>query len=305
MKRVLVTGATGFVGRQILPLLESRGYEVHAVTSRQVIPCDTMLKWHRADLLANDVGAELVQQVRPTHLLHLAWYTAHRKYWTALENLQWVSSSLALTEAFLKCGGERAVFAGTCAEYDWRYGYCSELLTPLVPATLYGSCKTALANIVQALSRQVGSSLSWARLFHIYGPYERPERVVASTIQALLLDQPALCTSGDQVRDFLHVADVAGALVTLLDSSYDGPINLASGQPVALADLLRRIADLLNRRHLLQLGAVQAGLNEPPVLIADVRPLLNDLGWRPSLSLEDGLTQTIAWWRSQIGTRQG
>lgn len=156
-KRVLITGASGFVGRHTVPLLLKGGYEVHAVHCGSAsLDEEPRLFWHRCDLLNADEQRRLVKQVKPTHLLHLAWYATPGKYWTSVENIRWVKASLDLTINFMEQGGKRAVFAGTCAEYDWSYGYCSEGVTPTRPATLYGTCKNSLQDMVGHLSRQTG-----------------------------------------------------------------------------------------------------------------------------------------------------
>ena len=113
MSRILLTGATGFIGRHVLPRLKG---EVHAVTTRPP-PAGDSVRWHRADLLSS---AEIVAEVRPEVLVHLAWYVEPGRYWTAPENIQWVEASLALLRAFAGAGGRRAVVAGTSAEYDWH-----------------------------------------------------------------------------------------------------------------------------------------------------------------------------------------
>ncbi|HMF58148.1 MAG TPA: NAD-dependent epimerase/dehydratase family protein, partial [Pyrinomonadaceae bacterium] len=170
MKRVLLTGASGFIGRHCLTALSERGYEVHAVWSKERAGVDTMPGSHRhkADLLDSAQVTSLLEQVRPTHLLHCGWYAVPGKYWTATENFRWVESSLHLLQTFAAMGGQRAVGVGTCAEYDWRYGYCSERLTPLNPATTYGACKHALQLMLDALSKQTGLSAAWGRLFFLY-----------------------------------------------------------------------------------------------------------------------------------------
>jgi nucleoside-diphosphate-sugar epimerase len=174
MKKVLLTGANGFIGRHCLTLLQAKGYEVHAVSRRTgvllVNEIDSNVYWHQADLLDPQNTEDLLKEVKPTHLLHLAWYTVPREYWTSSENLRWVQGSLALFQSFMKYGGERAVVAGTCAEYDWGSDCCSETTTALAPKTLYGNCKHALQLILSAFSAQQELSLAWGRIFFLYGP---------------------------------------------------------------------------------------------------------------------------------------
>ena len=164
MKRVLVTGATGFIGRHSLAGLLAADYEVHAVTLEPPLVDPSSVVWHRADLLDTHHIPDLLATVRPSHLLHFAWYATPGRYWIAPENLQWVQASLGLLQAFTHAGGRRVVMAGTCAEYDWNYGFCSEAITPLAPRTLYGVCKHALQMMLTSYARD--KQLSSVASFH-------------------------------------------------------------------------------------------------------------------------------------------
>jgi nucleoside-diphosphate-sugar epimerase len=291
MKRVLVTGAGGFVGAACLEALARSDFEVHAV-ARAPRAAENVV-WHAADLLMPGAARELIRAVRPTHLLGLAWCAEPGSYWESAENAAWLRAGLELIEGF---DGERAVFAGSCAEYDWRYGLCSEGLTPLQPATFYGRCKRLLFESLSAIGERRKLSWAWGRLFFIYGQRERKERLVPAVIRALSAGEPFPCSDGRQVRDFLHVDDAAAVLVRLLDSDYSGAINIASGAPVAVRTLVQSLGEKLNGAQLLQFGALAK--KEEPYLIADVRTLFDRLGWRPSLTLDQGLDRAIDWWRA-------
>jgi nucleoside-diphosphate-sugar epimerase len=254
--------------------------------------------WHDGDLLGG-AGVDLVRRLHPTHLLHLAWYAVPGSYWTASENFHWVSASIDLIDAFAAAGGRRVVVAGTCAEYDWSYGYCVEGVTLLHPATPYGVCKNALRGLLESYAGQSGLSWAWGRLFLLYGPHEHPKRLVPSVIRSLLAGEPALCSHGRQIRDILHVGDVADALVHMLSGEIAGPVNIGSGGPVALRDIVGTIGDLLGRRELIQLGAIPAPAGDPPLLLPSTTRLFEEAGWSPEHSLEEGLADTIAWWREQ------
>jgi nucleoside-diphosphate-sugar epimerase len=297
-RRVLLTGATGFVGRAAIEPLQDAGFEVHAV-SRRRLDTSANITWHGVDLLDEDRMARSVKAISPSHLLHFAWYAEPGKYWTARENLDWLRASLALLQAFTVSGGRRAVFAGTCAEYDWSHGSFVEDLTPLVPGTLYGTCKHALQEVLGVYSRQFGLSSAWGRIFFPYGPHEHPSRLVSSVICALLEGRPALCSSGEQVRDFIHVRDTAGAFAALLVSEVQGAVNIASGRGVAVKDIALGIGRRLGCPELVRLGA-RPLRDEPPVMIADIRRLTEEVGWRSAIDLEDGLAATIDWWRTQL-----
>jgi len=296
--KVLVTGGTGFIGQYCLRQLHEKGYEVHAVSS--VSRASTFaVQWHQASLLDISQTRALVRSIKPSHLLHLAWYTKHGKYWNARENLNWVQASLALIQEFTELGGERLACAGTCAEYDWGNGICLEGQTPLAPATPYGTYKHALELMLRSWSKQTGLSSVWGRVFSLYGPGEHPQRLVPAVIRALLKGDTATCANPSLIRDYLHAADVASAFVALLESRLEGAVNIGSGDAVTLRDVVEKIAEKLDGCELLHLGAAQApSKSEPELLLPDITRLVST-GWKKKLDLDMGLNDTIAWWKSQ------
>jgi nucleoside-diphosphate-sugar epimerase len=292
VSRVLLTGASGFVGRHALTALAAAGHEVHAV-ARTTGAAQPGVVWHADDLLA---GSQVLAEVQPEVLVHLAWYAEHGKFWSSTENVRWVQASLALLRAFVAAGGRRAVIAGSCAEYEWTREVYSED-APLRPATLYGASKHGLHVVAGALCEQADIELAWGRLFFLYGPFESPGRLVPSLVLSLLRGEPAQLTVGTQRRDFLHAADAGAAFAALADSSVTGAVNVASGRSVPLADLAREIARRIGREQLLAIGARAMPAGEPPSLVADVGRLRDEVGWTPSIELGDGLDCVIAWWR--------
>ena len=297
MRRVLVTGASGFIGRASIGPLVDRGFEVHAVTAREPRDPDPRATWHREDMLALRGPQRIVDAVRPTHVLHFAWYAVPGKYWTAPENGAWVGATAMLASAFERAGGERFVGAGTCAEYDWAGGHCDEGKTPLVPATIYGTSKRAAHVFVESAADGRFSS-AWGRIFFLYGPHEDPSRLVPNVIRSLLDGNEALCTGGTQVRDFLHVDDVGEAFAALLASDVEGAVNIASGRPVRLADVVMEIAKQLNAAALVRLGARPMPAGEAPSITAATSRLHDEVRWRGGRDLERGLAQAIEYWRA-------
>ncbi len=297
MKTVLVTGANGFVGLQSLRPLAERGYIVHAVDlAAPAEPHEA--EWHRADLLDAQQTAGLIARLRPSHLLHFAWCAKPGTYWTSPENLRWVAASLHLLERFAASGGRRAVGAGTCAEYEWGgAGPFREHATPTRPGSLYGACKHALRVMASAYAAQVRMSFAWGRLFHLYGPREKPERLVASLVRSLLAGRRAVCRHGDYERDFLHVKDAGAAFAALLDSDVTGPVNVASGRAERVGRVAVLIAEQTGRPDLLEVRRDPPAEGDAPRVTADVSRLAGEVGWSPAFDLAAGIGETIAWWR--------
>lgn len=299
MKRVLVTGAAGFVGSHtLLPLVE-KGFEVHAVDLRRCPDSPAAVKWVSADLLDPGEIDSLMAGIRPTHLLHCAWYAEPKLYWKSEENFRWLEAGIALLRSFHAGGGKRVVMAGTCAEYDWSHGTCSELTTPCLPATTYGACKDILHQAVRVYCRESLLSYAWGRLFYLYGPREHPSRLLPTVIGALQRGETADCSHGMQLRDFLHVEDAASAFVSLLESEVTGPVNIASGSPVSVREVVLSAASLLGGAERVRFGAVAVPPDDPPLLVANVGRLTTEAGWRPRYDLTTGIEQTVHWWQQQ------
>ncbi len=295
MKRLLITGATGFIGEPAVRLARDH-FEVHTASRA---PGPSRAAHHTCDLLDHDAPAKLIRAVRPTYLLHLAWIATPGTYWTAPDNQKWLEASKRLLVAFAQNSGRRAVTVGSCAEYDWSAaGVCREADTPTRPHTPYGECKLALGKWATGFGRLRDVPTAHARLFWMYGPREHPARLVPSVATALLAGAPALCTAGTQRRDFLHVDDAAGALVALLRSTLVGNVNVGSGEPVTVRDVIDRVAHACGRPELVKLGARETPMADPPLLAADVSRLRDELGWAPKIDLTSGLEQTVAWWRA-------
>ncbi len=304
VSRTLVTGASGFIGQPLVEQLVGRGDEVHALSRQDRGEDSRGVRWHRLDLADGAALEALVGELAPTRVVHLAWYVEHGRFWDAPENLDCVRYSLRLLRAFAAAGGGRMVMLGTCAEYDWGAAGepLQEQVSPLSPDTLYGIAKDALRRVGEAYAEQAGVELAWARPFFFYGPRENPARLVPMVIRSLLAGEPVDTTEGTQRRDFMHVEDVAGAIAALLDSPVCGPVNVASGQARPVSELVGRIAAIVGHEELIRAGGLRAR-DEPPLLVADVHRLRDEVGYVPRWSLGDGLKATVRWWEAQLARR--
>jgi nucleoside-diphosphate-sugar epimerase len=294
VKRVLLTGATGFVGRACIAPLRALGYSVHTISTGRGVPPAGVTVWP-GNLLVIDRIGHLVEEIEPSHLLHVAWDVTPGKYWTACSNLDWLAASTVLLRAFLAVGGRRAVGVGTCAEYAWTVDRYAEFTSPLAPATCYGVAKSALCTAFQVVGK-LGVSTAWGRLFFPFGPGEHANRLLPSVITALLAGQPADCTMGTQIRDFLYIDDAGSALAALLDSAVEGPVNIASGRGTALRDVILQAASQVGRPDLVRLGALPIRPGDPPSIVAGTERLNLEVGFVPATTLEHGIERTIAYW---------
>jgi UDP-glucose 4-epimerase len=304
MKRLLITGAHGFIGRHCLrPALES-GFEVHAILNSRPAPDGILgqlpVMWHRVDLLAPHQGEALIDEICPSHILHAGWVTAHDEYWESPLNFGWVIASMRLARAFGSCANrQRLVTVGSCGEYDWNNQVITENVTAESPRSPHGEAKLLAHRATEVLARRLAFSACFARLFFVYGPYEDRRRLIPRACLNFAAGKPFEFASRRAIRDFLHVEDAGRALIALLDSDVEGPCNVCSADPLPIAYVIEILAEISGARHLARIGALPDCPEDPLVLAGD-NHRLRRTGWEPSVSLLLGLARTFAWWEPNV-----
>jgi len=294
--RVLVTGGNGFIGKQLLPLLQNESYEIHAISREVKNNYPDNIIWHQADLLNFDSISKLLSKVKPDKLIHLAWDVTPGKYLESESNFQGLNAGLNLFKEFIQNGGTRIVGAGTCYEYDIRYGYLQEDFTPRNPLTYYGLCKKHLFDITQAYCKKKNVEFAWGRIFYVFGPHEYESRFIPSMIRSYLQGVTAQVSHGYQIRDYLYVKDVARVFSSLCSSQYNGAVNIGSGQPVNLRYLVDIIREIIGDAFVVHYSEHFPSDDEIPLILADSKKIRDKLKWSPHYSLYDGLKETIDWW---------
>lgn len=298
-RRILVTGGTGFIGRHTIKPLVDRGFEVLVATTKANPDLENG-EPVRLDLTDHTAVAATMKDLRASHLLHIAWEPVAAGLWHSRANINWTMHSINLARAFVESGGERLVGVGSCGEYDWAGGLCREDTTPLTPSTVYGDAKLSIFHAMNGLCAANKVSFGWCRPFFVYGPAEDASRLGASVINSLLADEPAECTHGLQLRDYMHCADVGSGLAALASSDLTGAFNIASGQAIRVRDLISALAEAAGKPDLVRLGARQAPAFEPPLILADMnktRTALDD--WKPVFDLQSGAADTVSWYQER------
>jgi nucleoside-diphosphate-sugar epimerase len=302
-ERILLTGATGFIGSHVARRLVNCGHDVTAIVRPGAD------RWRLADIesqlsiVEGDLGtfSGIVHRVRarrPDICIHLAWQGWSGKA-AAEANLSSLGISLEVLRMMIDLSCRRFVAAGTCFEYRLTADPLTET-TPLQPHDLYGACKKSLFEVAQPFSALTGISVVTPRIFYSYGPYEDERRLVPSIAQALLRGEVVNVTPGEQVRDYLHVEDIAAAICAVARSGVTGAVNIASGVPTTIAGVANRVGRLLDRLDLINLGALRYREGEPMHIVGDPTVLRTQVGWSPAFDIDSGLSHTIDWWRRRI-----
>jgi nucleoside-diphosphate-sugar epimerase len=250
MKTVLLTGATGLIGKEATLPLQKLDFEVCTPSHSEM------------DIFDAESISKYISKVKPNYLLHFAWFTG-KNYLIDEVNLKLKSASLDLLKIFQQNGGQRAVFAGTCFE-------------TLDPKSLYAQCKDELRGEATKYAKQNGLSFGWGRIFYVLGHGEREPRLLPYIANTVRRGEKATINGGSLVRDYLYSRDIASAFADFLDGAQEGVADICSGEGIRIRDLALLIAGKLGHPDLLEFAQEQP--HPHPVIVG--RPLF---GHRHSL----------------------
>jgi nucleoside-diphosphate-sugar epimerase len=255
--KVLVTGATGFVGRHVIPLLLERGHVVTAI-ARDLMKARTF-SWHsRVQLILGDIhhaeGDLLSKISRQDAVLHLAWpgLPHYKELFHFEENLL---SDYRFLKSLVENGIAHLLITGTCLEYGMRNGCLSEEF-PTDPSNPYALAKDTLRKFLEELRKTHSYRLQWARLFYLYGRGQNPNSLMAQLHRAIDAKEAVFNMSGgEQLRDYLPVEEAARRLIVLLEHpACDGVINICSGSPISVRSLVEQHIHQRNAQIRLNIG---------------------------------------------------
>ena len=293
-KKVLITGGTGFIGRNVVNQLIEKGYEVHSLVYPPFAPEQTGLVQHEMNLMDNQAVEEFLRENKFENLIHLAWYVGKGCHVHNF-NMDWTIATLQLIKSFVENGGKCFVGAGTISEYEYKYGYLLEDETPTDPQTLYGNSKNAIFNIAKVYCKQNDCKFKWPRIFNLYGPAEKPARLMPSVINSCLKGEDVKVSDCLKFQDYLHVEDTARGIVAVFENEIEGAVNICSGKPVQLREIVNKIANFTNFEGQILWGAIPAAFGDD--LVVGNNEKLKSIGWEQRYTLEQGLKQTINWWK--------
>lgn len=300
--KILITGASGFVGAACVDAALAAGHQPLAVVrpagNRQrldgkdieVLPLDLV------DRAALD---EAMKQHRPDVIVHAAWSgvsnAARHNKAQITDN---IDTALALVEAAAANDVGKFIGIGSQGEYGRLSGKIAETALP-VPTSLYGAAKVAVQVLAAQLCTDAGMQFAWLRLFSTYGPHDNPNWLIPSLITQMLDGQRPRTTEGRQLWDYLYIDDVAAAVLAVAQHpEATGVFNLGSGQPVQVRHIVEAIRDLAAPGLELMFGEVAYKPDQIWHMEADIARLTTLSGFKPRVSLADGLAQTIAWHKS-------
>ncbi len=300
--RVLVTGGAGFIGRQVVAALAGAGHEVIGTTRGDGVDIAAgrgTVAWERLDVQDRDARVDMLARVRPDVVVGVAWHTDPATVKNGDANLGWIATTVGLVDDAAAAGASRFVGVGSCFEYAFPTAVLNETTTPREGDTRYGRAKVAASHVAELACAQRDMSFAWTRPFYVLGPHENHRRVLPYVINSVLHGEVAETSHGRQVRDFMHVVDVGGAIAAVATNDVAGAVNVGLGSGISLAQLFTIAAEEAGDASLLHLGARPPGPAEAPEIIADVARLRDEVGFVPRFGdRRAAIADTVAWWRA-------
>lgn len=294
--KVLITGASGFIGQNCLVPLLNEGFDVYACCRKKPECVNPDVNYIECDLLDSNAQFNMLNSISVSHLLHLAWYVEPGEYLHSSKNLEWLSASINLIKTFGDLGGKRIVTAGTCAEYEWSKIYgdikIDELFSTQNNSTLYSAAKSSIGMLTNTYMRECGLSCAHGRVFYLYGPGEKKDRLVPQMFRNLKAGDSIELQNGRFIRDYLYVKDVANAFVSILASTVDGAVNIGSGEGISLSELVGIIKKVINKDGIINSLNTNSN-NDPECIIAD-NAKLRSIGWNREYSHKRALEEYIS-----------
>lgn len=304
MKRAIISGATGAVGTALIKELISSNVEVLVLCRKDSkrnhnVPCHPLVEIKFCSL---DEMASMENTTGKNYdvFYHFAWQgttgAARDDMYLQNENVKYTLDAVHMAKRF-GCG--TFIGAGSQAEYGRVAGVLSAS-TPAFPENGYGMAKLCAGQMSRILCEQNGIRHIWTRILSIYGPNDGDNSMIMSTIRKLTNGEKASLTKGEQQWDYLYSADAAKAMIALGESGKHGKVYcIGSGKTRALLDYVKVIKEMINPDAELGVGEIPYAEKQVMYLCADIDELKKDTGFEPKYTFEEGIQETIEWYKGR------
>ena len=281
MKKVAVLGASGFIGKPICNRLEQQGWQVARLSRVK------SAGMHPVDLFDEDSISEFLKLVRPNVVISTAWETENGKFWNKPTNDLYSLATIRFAEICFNEGVNSFIGLGTMTEYGYSPGKCNSEITPLEPLELYSQKKVEASFAIEKIARAYDSEFKWLRIFQAFGANEKKERFIPSLINTLGAEQFFSIQTPNNVLDWIHVEDIASALVFSISNGIEEYIDIGSGIGTSVRELSNMLCRALSLDSSLLKFSDQPG--SPKSIYVDAESKLFQAGWRPEKSLSERL----------------
>jgi nucleoside-diphosphate-sugar epimerase len=306
-RKILITGATGFVGSNLARRFLKEGMEVHVLTRHssdkwRIVGILGDIREHSADLLQQGKLESIVSVVKPNIIVHSAVYGGHSFQKEARQIMDSnFFGTFNLLNACRKSNFDLFINTGSSSEYGAKPRPMKES-DVLEPLDSYGVSKTAATLYAQSLAKTMLLPICTLRLFSPYGYYDDPKRLVSSTTISCLKGEKPNVSSPDPVRDFIFIEDVADAYMKAIETpgAIGKILNIGSGKQYSVDEVVGKIIELTGGKVRPVWGGAQKRSGEPAVWQADVSLAKAVLNWEPIHSLEGGLSKTAKWFMENM-----
>ncbi len=288
-KRVLVTGATGLIGKELAKPLLEKGFEVYAITIDDENP-DNGIHWIKGNLFNADFIKKTMLDLKPNYLLNMAWCTTG-DYLNSDMNYSFLQAGIQLLTEFSKNGGKRAVFVGTCFEYQFKDSPLKETDALQADRTTYSFCKNKLHEIADYYCTKNNISFAYGRIFYVYGHSEAKTRLTGMVIDKLSKNEQVVIKSGSLLKDYMYSKDIANAFVALMDSEVLGTVNICTGKAISIKEYVLEIAKQMEKESLVIFQDESS--NQPPLIVGDNTRLIKEVRYKIIYDLKSGLKEII------------
>ena len=288
-KKVLVTGATGLIGKELIEPLKELGFEIYSITIDENNP-DNGVNWIKGNLFDKSFVKQVMQEIKPAYLLNMAWATTG-DYLSSDINYDFLSAGVNLIKEFKLNGGKRAVYAGTCFEYKFKDEPLKETDDLDADKTEYTFCKNKLHEITKHFCLKNDISFGYGRIFYVYGKNENITRLTGMVIDKLSKDEKVIIKSGDLIKDYMYSKDIAGAFAKFLDSEVEGSVNICTGKPIKIKEFVLEISRQLKKEHLICFETVES--NQPPMIVGNNDRLLKEVNYNLKYDFKKAIGEII------------